>query len=71
MALRGHMVTSDGKTRVHSVQVDGVEKIRIERLGRTQALSGRDRPCWYHVHDAGNVQEVARHVDLSDLKPGA
>lgn len=67
--LRDLMVSEDGRTRVHRVSVDGVEKIRIESLGRTQAISGRNEPAWYHVHDARTVPEVARHVDLATLHP--
>lgn len=67
MALRGLMVSADGKTRVHSVVVDGVQKLRIERAGKSQAISGRSDPVWYHIHDASTVQEVARHVDLASL----
>lgn len=67
--LRDLMMSADGKTRVHRVVVDGVEKLRIESLGRTQAISGKNVPAWYHVHDARTVPEVARHVDLATLHP--
>lgn len=63
------LISSDGKTRVHPVSVDGVPKLRVETLGLTQAISKRRDPAWYHVIDAGSVSEVARHVDLSDLRP--
>lgn len=69
MALREALISEDGKTRVHKVTLDGVDRLRIERLGRTQAISGRNDPTWYHVHDARTVPEVARHVDLSTLRP--
>lgn len=68
MALRGLMVTADGKHRVHLVNLDGHEKIRIESAGRTQAISGHNKPCWYHVADVRTPQEVARHVDLASLR---
>jgi hypothetical protein len=61
------LYSPDGKHRVHKVVLDGHERLRIERRGLTQAISGPQRECWYFVHDARNVQEVARHVDLSTL----
>lgn len=63
------MVSSDGRTRVHHVSLDGQELIRIEKLGTAQPIAGPRRSVWTHVHDARTVQEVARHVDLADLSP--
>lgn len=60
MALRGPMISSDGTRRLHHVTVDGIDKIRVEAAGP----KGR----WYHLIDANTVPEVARHVNLADLK---
>ena len=68
MALRGLMMTADGKRRVHQVNVDGVEKLRVEALGRSPGISGKARPVWYHLADVRTPQEAARHVDLSTLR---
>lgn len=64
--LRDPMISADGNTRVHRVSVDGVQKIRIESRGLAR---GGTAPAWYHLVDAKTIPEVARHVDLSTLKP--
>lgn len=66
--LRGLMVTADGGMRVHQVSLDGQPRIRIEARGRGNRQDGSWGAVWHHIADVTHPQEVARHLDVSELR---